>query len=66
MFGFGEKTLTFCKVFLDGFSSVLGCFSFFGLVWIGFKEFLCKENDEVSKELLSKNFKIPVFILAIS
>ena len=39
---------------------------FFCIVWIGFEEFLCKGNDKVSKELLSKNFKIPVFVLAIS
>ena len=37
---------------------------FFLLVWIGFKEFLYKGNDEVSKVLLSKIFK-PLFLFWI-
>ena len=32
-------------------------------VWIGFGEFLCKGNGEVSKELLSKFFKTHVLFL---
>ena len=39
-----RKTIALCKVLLDGFSLV------FYIVWIGFEEFLCKGNDEVSKE----------------
>ena len=54
-------------MFLASFSSVLGCFALFLLVWIGFEEFLYKGNDEISKELLSKQiFKTPIFVLAIS
>ena len=49
------------------FISVLGvaliCYI---VVWIVVDEFLCKGNDEVSKELLSKVFKTPVFVLVIS
>ena len=36
------------------------------VVWIVVDEFLYKVNDEVLKELLTKIFKTPVFVLAIS
>ena len=57
-----KKTLALCKMSLDGFILVWGCFSLFLLVWIGFEEFLCKGNDEVSKELLSIKFSKPLFL----
>ena len=44
------------------FEVVFYCFDWFEFI---FEEFLCKRNDEVSKELLSKMFKTPVFVLAI-
>ena len=44
------------------FISVLGVtLSCYIVVWIVVDEFLHKENDEVSKELLSKNFQNPCF-----
>ena len=48
------------------FEVVFHCFYWFRLVWIGFEEFLCKGNDEVLKESLSKNFKTHIFVLAIN
>ena len=49
------------------FISVLGVtLSCYIVVWIVVDEFLYKGNDEVSKELLSKIFKTPTFVLAIS
>ena len=43
------------------FGFVLGKISWCIVVWIVVDEFLYKGNDEVSKELLSKNFQNPCF-----
>ena len=45
------------------FEIVLHCFDWFGLV---LRKFCVKEMMKFSKELLSKTFKTPVFVLSIS
>ena len=62
-----ERTLSWYKNDVDWFISVLEvALSCYMVVWIGVEKFLYKENVGFLREMLSKNFKTHVFVLALT